>query len=197
MLREDDYLKREYARDLELIVGETDRLSQSVTQMLSFAGGAPRAGEPRRVGELLESVLLLFQKEAAGRGVALKADLGAAGGELDGAAAASLRDALTNLILNALHATGTGGRVSLSTSEEGGRLTVSVSDTGPGVAPEQRERIWEPFFTTKQRGTGLGLAIVRKRIEEVGGSARLAPAAPGEGARFELTLPLRAVGSRQ
>jgi signal transduction histidine kinase len=191
VLREDDYLKREYARDLELIVGETDRLSQSVTQMLSFARSAPHTGEPRRVGELLESVLLLFQKEAAGRGVTLKSDFVATGEELDGAAAASLRDALTNLVLNALHATPAGGRVQLSASAEGGRLTVVVTDTGPGVPPEQRERIWEPFFTTKQRGTGLGLAIVRKRVEEVGGSARLAPTKPGEGARFELTVPVK------
>ena len=195
VLREDDYLKREYARDLELIVGETDRLSRSVTQMLSFARSAPQTGEPRRLSELVESVTTLFQKEAAARGVALKAEAGGAGEELDGAAASSLRDALTNLVLNALQATSAGGRVTLSSSASGGRLTVSVTDTGPGVAPEQHERIWEPFFTTKQRGTGLGLAIVRKRIEEVGGTARFVPTRPGEGARFELTLPLR--GSRQ
>jgi signal transduction histidine kinase len=191
VLREDDYLKREYARDLELIVGETDRLSRSVTQMLSFARTAPQADEPRRAGELLDSVLLLFQKEAAARGDSLKADFGARDEELDGAAAASLRDALTNLLLNALHATPAGGKVSFSAVAEGNRLTVAVADTGPGVAPDLRERIWEPFYTNKQRGTGLGLAIVRKRVEEVGGHARLAPSRPGEGARFELTLPLR------
>ncbi|HEX8499207.1 MAG TPA: ATP-binding protein [Pyrinomonadaceae bacterium] len=191
VLREDEYLRREYGRDLELIVGETDRLSQSVTQMLSFARSAPHAGEARRVGELLESVLYLFQKQAAVRGVALKADVGAASEELDGAAAASLRDALTNLLLNALHATPAGGRVGLTAAAEGGRLAVTVTDTGPGVPAELAARIWEPFFTTKQRGTGLGLAIVRKRVEEVGGTARLAPPKPGEGARFELTLPLR------
>lgn len=191
VMREDEYLKREYARDLELIVGETDRLSQSVTQMLSFARSAPHAGEPRRAGELLEPVLLLLRKEAAARQVTLKADLRATEEELDGAAAASLRDALTNLLLNALHATPAGGRVELSTRAEDGRLKVSVADTGPGVPAELRERVWEPFFTTKQRGTGLGLAIVRKRVEEVGGDARLAPARGGEGARFELTLPLR------
>jgi signal transduction histidine kinase len=191
VLREDEYLKREYARDLELIVGETDRLSRSVTQMLSFARTAPQPGEPRRAGELLDSVQLLFQKEAAARGVTLKAETTSRDEELDGPAAASLRDALTNLLLNALHATPEGGRVHLSAVADGGRLTVAVTDTGPGVAPEQRERIWEPFYTTKQRGTGLGLAIVRKRVEEVGGRARLAPSRPGEGARFELTLPLR------
>jgi signal transduction histidine kinase len=191
VLREDEYLKREYARDLELIVGETDRLSRSVTQMLSFARTAPQTGEPRRFGEVLESVTTLFQKEAAARGVALKSEVDGGVAELDGAAASSLRDALTNLTLNALHATPAGGRVTLSAGASDGRLTVTVTDTGPGVAPEQRERIWEPFFTTKQRGTGLGLAIVRKRIEEVGGTTRLATQRPGEGARFELTLPLR------
>ena len=191
VLREDEYLRREYARDLELIVGETDRLSRSVTQMLSFARSAPQQEERRRVGELIDSVLLLFQKEAAGRKVALRADYDLSEEELDGAAAASLRDALTNLVLNALQATPAGGKVVLSAAAEGGTLTVHVTDTGPGVPPEQRERIWEPFFTTRQRGTGLGLAIVRKRIEEAGGRVRLAPAKSGEGARFELTLPLR------
>jgi signal transduction histidine kinase len=192
VMREDEYLKREYGRDLELIVGETDRLSRSVTQMLSFArSSAPSKDEPRRVGELLDSVLLLFQKEAANRKVAFKAEIEPSNEELDGATAASLRDALTNLLLNALQATPAGGRVSLSTRIEDGKLSISVTDSGPGVAPEQRERIWEPFFTTKQRGTGLGLAIVRKRIEEVGGEARLAQGKSGEGARFELSAPLR------
>jgi signal transduction histidine kinase len=70
-------------------------------------------------------------------------------------------------------------------------LLVAVTDSGQGIAPDLRERIWEPFFTTKQRGTGLGLAIVRKRMEEAGGSARLAPTPEGQGARFELRVPLR------
>ena len=65
----------------------------------------------------------------------------------------------------------------------------SVSDTGMGVDPENLIKIWEPFFTTRQRGTGLGLAIVRKRMEEAGGSARLVPGENGGGARFELRLP--------
>jgi two-component system sensor histidine kinase FlrB len=66
----------------------------------------------------------------------------------------------------------------------------AVSDTGKGVAPENQVKIWEPFFTTRQRGTGLGLAIVRKRMEEAGGSARLVPSGNGGGARFELRLPV-------
>jgi signal transduction histidine kinase len=196
VMREDEYLRREYARDLELIVGETDRLSGSVTQMLSFARTPPPAGSPLPADELLRNVARLLQSDAAARGVSIKLELESAAVELDGARAAALRDAVSNLLLNALQASRAGGRVRLAARAEGGGLSVSVTDEGPGVPAEQRGRIWEPFFTTKQRGTGLGLAIVRKRIEEAGGDARLAPSKPGEGARFELTLPLQVPSSK-
>lgn len=189
VMREDEYLRREYARDLELIVGETDRLSQSVTQMLSFARTPPPAGSPMPADELLRSVARLLQRDAAARGVSVGLEVEGASVELDGARAASLRDAVSNLLLNALQASPAGGRVRLSARAEGADLNVSVTDEGPGVPAELRGRVWEPFYTTKQRGTGLGLAIVRKRIEEAGGVARLAPQRPGEGARFELSIP--------
>jgi signal transduction histidine kinase len=70
-------------------------------------------------------------------------------------------------------------------------VRLSVTDEGAGVPADLRERIWQPFFTTRQRGTGLGLAIVRKRIEEIGGRVQLAPQREGSGARFELVIPLR------
>jgi signal transduction histidine kinase len=69
-------------------------------------------------------------------------------------------------------------------------LSITVADSGPGIPPDLADRIWEPFFTTKQRGTGLGLAIVRKRMEEVGGSAEILPSSNGGGTLFELRLPL-------
>lgn len=196
VMREDEYLKREYARDLELIVGETDRLSGSVTQMLNFARTPPPAGSPLPADGLLQTVAQLSQRDAAARGVSIKLDVESASVELDGARAAALRDAASNLILNALQASRPGGRVRVEARVEHERLSVCVTDEGPGVPAEQRERIWEPFFTTKQRGTGLGLAIVRKRIEEAGGQARLAPQRPGEGARFELTLPIQVQRSK-
>jgi signal transduction histidine kinase len=191
VMREDSQLKVEYARDLELIVGETDRLSRSVTQMLSFARSEPNGDAPRRADELLQTVVQLFRKEAAGRNVSLKTEIEPVPFELDGACAAALRGALSNVLLNALQATPDGGQVILSARADDKNLSLTVVDSGPGVARENRGRIWEPFFTTRQRGTGLGLAIVRKRIEEVGGSARLAESKNGEGARFELSIPVR------
>jgi len=118
--------------------------------------------------------------------------------ELDGVQTAALSDALSNLVLNALQATPANGRVMVEAYQRDSSMVFAVSDSGTGVPPGVREKIWEPFFTTRQRGTGLGLAIVRKRMEEAGGSAQLAPAQNGSGERFELRLPVvRAVGLRR
>ena len=188
VLREDENL-REYERDLGLIVGETDRLNNSVTQLLSFARHAPQTGSPARLDELIKSVIDLFRAQAERNGVSLEIRQEIKD-EVSGPIASALRDALSNLLLNAIQATAAGGCVNIDASRQQADLVITVTDTGPGIAPELEERIWEPFFTTRQRGTGLGLAIVRKRIEEVGGTTNLALSREGEGTRFELHLPL-------
>ena len=190
VMREDETLRGEYVRDLDLIVGETDRLSRSVTQMLSFARSLPHTEGEHDAQAIISSVLQLFRGEAANRKIAIlkRQDIGNIA--IDGDAAAALRDALTNLLRNALQATPEGGEVTVETRLQERALVVSVADTGPGVPVEIRERIWEPFFTTKQRGTGLGLSIVTRRLEEVGGAARLLSSRPGEGSRFEIVVPL-------
>ncbi|MCA1556874.1 MAG: two-component sensor histidine kinase, partial [Acidobacteria bacterium] len=182
-------LSAEYTRDLDLIVGETDRLNRSVTQLLNFARHAPPASAPTQAEELARGVVELFRAEAKNKNIHMLARY-EADQLLDGAHASAVRDALSNLLLNALQATPSGGRVSVEVNKESGELIIAVTDGGGGVPAELQQRIWEPFFTTKQRGTGLGLAIVRKRIEDAGGQARLAPTTPGKGARFELRLPL-------
>ena len=179
VMSEDEGLKSQHARDLSLIVGETDRLSKSVTQLLSFASKQPPAAMPARVAELISSVVALFRVDAADRQINLSAhvedDM-----VLDGVQTAALRDSLSNLILNALQVTPGGGSVTVVSRIERGELTILVSDNGPGVPANLHEKIWEPFFTTRQRGTGLGLAIVRKRMQEAGGIARLLPTIPAE-----------------
>jgi C4-dicarboxylate-specific signal transduction histidine kinase len=89
-----------------------------------------------------------------------------------------------------LQATPPGGRVEMSAVAANGDLVINVQDSGSGVPADLRERIWEPFFTTRQRGTGLGLAIVRKRVQEIGGSASLEMGHNGHGALFQLRVPL-------
>jgi signal transduction histidine kinase len=187
VMSEDEALKEQHARDLTLIVGETDRLNNTVSQLLSFARTKAPDGPARTAAEIVESVVNLFRPDAEERAIALRS---AAGPEasLDGAQSAAVRDALANLVLNALQATPRGGEVKIDWQFRDAELVFGVIDSGPGVDPDMRENIWRPFFTTRQRGTGLGLAIVRKRMEEAGGSARLAPSQNGEGARFELRV---------
>jgi signal transduction histidine kinase len=189
VMSEDESLSHEYARDLSLIVGETDRLGQSITQLLSFARKETPSELPSRAEQLINSVARLFQVSAEKQGVTLSARI-EKDEELDGAAVSAVRVALSNLLLNALQATPAGGNVAVTQKIENGMIVILVEDSGPGVSDDLRKRIWEPFFTTKQRGTGLGLAIVRKRMQEAGGTARLAPGVNGAGATFELRVPL-------
>jgi hypothetical protein len=105
----------------------------------------------------------------------------------------ALRRALANLIDNAAEAM-QGSLLRLLSihtgiSEDGGAVEVTVSDTGHGLTDEIRERLFLPFYSTKQRGTGLGLSIAAKIIQEHGGSIRAEANAP-KGARFVLRLPL-------
>ncbi len=190
VMSEDEALNSRHARDLSLIVGETDRLSKSVTQLLSFASKQPPAAPPCRADELLRSVNNLFRAEAGDRNITLQCHADAKS-ELDGVQTAAIRDALSNLVLNALQSTPNGGTVTIESILARGELILDVTDSGPGVAAEMQTKIWEPFFTTRQRGTGLGLAIVRKRMEEAGGTARLVPSQNGTGARFELRLAVQ------
>ena len=189
VMREDEGLRDEYERDLGLIVGETDRLSQSVTQLLSFARRESPAAQPLSVDELVRSVADLFRANAREQGIALDCVVSVEA-ELAGKSVSALRDALANLLLNALQATPQGGKVELIAVPSNGEVLISVQDSGAGVPVDLRERIWEPFFTTRQRGTGLGLAIVRKRLQEVGGSATLDVSGNGRGALFLLRVPL-------
>jgi signal transduction histidine kinase len=190
VMSEDEALNSQHARDLSLIVGETDRLSKSVTQLLSFASKQPPAAPPTRADELLRSVNNLFRSEAGERNINLQCRIDARS-DLDGVQTAAIRDALSNLVLNALQSTPAGGTVTIECFLDQNEMVFAVSDSGPGIGVEVEAKIWEPFFTTRQRGTGLGLAIVRKRLEEAGGTARLVPSQNGKGARFELRLPIQ------
>jgi len=102
-----------------------------------------------------------------------------------------LRRAIVNLVENARQAGAR--RVEVAWRCDGDRATIAVDDDGPGVPEVVRDRVFDPYVTTKEHGTGLGLAIVKKTMLEHGGEVRLCPEpSPLGGARFELSLPLAA-----
>jgi two-component system, NtrC family, nitrogen regulation sensor histidine kinase NtrY len=105
-----------------------------------------------------------------------------------------IRRVLANLVENAVQAiepTGQLPAVRIAIAEGDHAACLFIDDNGPGVAEEARERIFDPYVTTKEHGTGLGLAIVRKIVLDHGGDVRVAPApSPLGGARFVVTLPV-------
>jgi PAS domain S-box-containing protein len=105
--------------------------------------------------------------------------------------AGQLRQVFLNLIVNALDVVGAAGCIRIETALEGEQAVVRVRDDGPGILPEHRERLFDPFFTTKPagEGTGLGLYISHQIVRGHGGEIAVA-SAPGQGATFEVRLPL-------
>ncbi|MFL5505681.1 MAG: sensor histidine kinase, partial [Gemmatimonadales bacterium] len=106
-----------------------------------------------------------------------------------------LRQAVYNLVQNAIEASPAGGIVSVKAWQQNGTFALSVTDQGPGVPPDARARIFDPFFSTKNRlstgGMGLGLALVHRSVTGMGGSVEVEDA-PAGGARFVVRLPVGA-----
>src|SRR5262245_44637850 len=101
---------------------------------------------------------------------------------------AELREALINLVLNAVDAMPKGGAIALETRRDGAWVALAVTDSGSGIAPDVRRRIFEPFFTTKESGTGLGLSIVSGIISSYGGTIDV-DSEIGRGTTFTIRLP--------
>ncbi len=102
----------------------------------------------------------------------------------------SLGRAVENLLINALQHSPPGGRIALGAEVSAERCRLLVSDTGPGVAPTDAERIFEPFVTTRAAGVGLGLSLVREIAEAHGGTARCLSQTEGmPGATFVIEIP--------
>jgi nitrogen fixation/metabolism regulation signal transduction histidine kinase len=143
-----------------------------------------------QVNEVIHGVVQLFQAqlEAPGRAkisceFQLEPHL-----EPVMADAEMLHRAISNLVLNAMDAMPQGGVLTLRTRAEDGKVLIEVADTGSGLTPEECERIFTPYYTSKQHGTGLGLAIVQSVVSDHGGSVRVR-SEPGRGTAFVIELP--------
>lgn len=181
--------------ETQMVLDEINRLSAKLNQLLQFSRPGVRSGSaPDRcdVNRVAENVAGVFRHEAEQRGIAL--ELKVERQPLEVAISAEVtNDILSNLLLNALEAAPIGGHVCLLLVASNGHCRVSVEDDGAGVPPALKEKILQPFFTTKARGTGLGLAIVARRVEEIGGKLEVeSPIREQRGSRFSVTLPLAA-----
>jgi nitrogen fixation/metabolism regulation signal transduction histidine kinase len=170
----------------DTILQQVQTLREIVTEFSSFA--RPPAPTPER----LELQPLVTQVARAYQGVLpQQVRLELVPGRAPSVAADRrlVERAVVNLVENALQAVGEEGAVRLRVLEDGdGRAVVEVEDTGPGLDPETKSRIFEPFFSTKASGSGLGLALVKKIAEDHGGGVSI-DSAPGEATRARLWFP--------
>ncbi|HEY7708247.1 MAG TPA: HAMP domain-containing sensor histidine kinase [Gaiellaceae bacterium] len=176
---------------LNVIAHEAGRLERLVGDVLDLAKLDTRRftllHEEVDMGQLLEQAYNAFAEEARQRDIDYRQDISArpvivADGD-------RVLQIISNLLSNAFRWTPDGGRVELQLGTENGTVSVAVEDNGPGITPEEQERIFRPFWTGDGTGTGLGLAIARELAVAHGGRIRLT-SVPGEGTRFELVLPL-------
>jgi two-component system sensor histidine kinase BaeS len=180
-------------RSLEVISEEALRLERLVGDVLDLAKLDARRfallREEVDMRALCERAYATFAEEARARGIDYELALG------EGAVLVTDGDRVlqivTNLLANALHWTPEGGRVDLGLGTEDGEVRVAVADTGPGIAPQQVERIFRPFWSGDGGGTGLGLAIARELALALGGRLEL-QSEPEHGSRFVLVLPVQA-----
>ena len=194
VLLEDQGLAPRVRQDCELVVQEIERLSKKLTQLLQYAKPGVRAEEHAHSVDLVpltEQIVSLLRHESEKRGARLRFEAGAKD-LLVRVSEEAWRDAISNLVVNAIEAQRPGGSVSVEIAACGSAAKVEISDDGPGIPADVRARIFQPFFTTKASGTGLGLAIASRRVGEMGGEIRCeSPVTNGHGTKFTILVPLQ------
>jgi signal transduction histidine kinase len=184
------------ALSLDIIAAETTRLERLVGDILDLAKLNARRftvlHEEVDMGRLIDRAYSAFTEEARRRSIDYRQDVDVRPVLVsDGDRVLQI---ISNLLANAFRWTPDGGRIELSMNGENGTVAVAVSDTGPGIDPRERERIFRPFWSRDGHGTGLGLAIARELAVALGGRVEL-ESEPGHGSRFQLVLPASRQGA--
>jgi PAS domain S-box-containing protein len=174
---------------LDVAKGEITRLDYIVTQFLqAIRPSAPKFADAS-LNEVVRETLELLRPELDNRRLSVQEKLARrlATARID---AGQIKQALVNLVKNAMQAMSPGGTLTIETGQNTEEVWVSVGDTGGGIAPDQVNLIFEPFYTTKKKGTGLGLMIVQRIVRQHGGHIEL-ESRLGQGAMFRIWLPHR------
>jgi two-component system nitrogen regulation sensor histidine kinase NtrY len=173
------------------LLAEIQNLKNIIGRFSEFSKMPQPRFQQVSLNEVVEGVMRLFQAQLASGDqlridpeLDLKPELPVIAGDPD-----LLHRAISNLVLNALDAMPAGGTLSIRTRALDGGVRLEISDTGAGLTPEECERLFTPYYTSKKHGTGLGLAIVQSVVSDLDGSISV-QSSPGHGATFRIDLPL-------
>ena len=168
------------------LLAELANLKRIVARFSDFAKMPHPELQPVNLNTVVESVVRLFEAQLASGGIQPHVELAANLPPVQ-ADPEQFGRALRNLVLNAVDAMPSGGTLTVRTAADDAVVRVEVSDTGQGLTPEECERLFTPYYTTKTHGTGLGLAIVQSVVSDHGGRISV-DSAPGRGATFRIEL---------
>jgi signal transduction histidine kinase len=182
----DDYTREK----LKLVTSQLARIQSTLRELVTF--GRPASDEPGRVTvkDVVDEALGIAKYYKGGKNRQIVSAVPDGLPPVEG-----VRDQLVqvvfNLVLNAIDATGKGGRIEVKGGLVANRVTLSVSDDGSGIDPALQIRLFRPYFTTKRQGTGLGLFVSRKIVEHHGGAIEC-ESYIGQGTTFRFDLPAAA-----
>ena len=191
----DEHSARELQRNLRNVKEEINRLNHLVNDFLAAGRQAPPSITPCDLRAILEEAIALVEKQASRQGITVIADL-ASDLPTFSADSGQMKTCFLNILTNAIQAMPHGGqiRVGMRVGNPGNGkpplLQLRFTDTGPGILPDEREKVFAPYYSTKATGFGLGLAITRKIVEDHGGRIYVAEAeSPGTVIAVEFPIP--------
>ncbi len=174
---------------LAIIKKECQRLNRLLTGLLDFARPRQPRFRPVIVEQVIRSVVGLAAHAADKSGITLLTEVSPDLPPVEGDPE-QLQQVVLNLTLNAIQAMPDGGRLTVSARRENAACTIRVTDEGSGISEADLEKIFDPFYTTKQGGTGLGLSVAHQIIAQHGGAIKVARN-PDRGMTFAVVLPIR------
>ena len=180
--------KEEYVSFLELILKEIRRVNEIIEQFLTLSRPFELTLRESSLQDLLKNLVTLFQEEASSVGVALREEI-SSGLPLIKMDPERLTQAFINIMKNGMQAMSQGGTLRIETRSLKDRVEVIISDSGSGIPPEQMEKVFNYYYTTKEKGVGLGLPIAHRIIEAHGGQLGI-ESQVGSGTKVTVILPV-------
>jgi len=177
-------------RILELSLSETQRLAEMLRNMLSFSKPEEEKRKPIKINELVEGILLMMERQMRESNIKVETYFDEGIPEVM-ASTNQMRQVMLNLIKNAKEAMPKGGTLTVRTTREDNKVLIHIQDTGAGIPEEIRDKIFEAFFTTKQKvkGVGLGLSVCYGIIKDHGGEIKV-ESEVDKGTSFKIHLPI-------
>jgi two-component system NtrC family sensor kinase len=176
-------------RILDMSLSETQRLSEMLSSMLSFSKPQEEARREIDINKLIKDIMLFLEKQLRESNITIKTNLNRKLPHIT-TSPNQIRQVILNIVANAKDAMPNGGTLTVETLSENGQIVIKVQDTGTGIPEEIRDKIFDAFFTTKQKvkGVGLGLSVCYGIIKDHGGDI-IVKSAVNKGSTFSIVFP--------